>query len=241
MKTSDKIKSLIDRFPRGFVFTCTDFTGKIESASALNKTLNRLVSTGYLSKLSKGRFYKATRSIFGDLEPESYQVVKDLLDQNGAPSGYLTGLSIYNHLGLTTQVGNTIQVGRNDFRPPLTRGRFKISFIKQKNKITKENRASLQVLDAIRFIKKIPDTTEQKSCCRLIEILKGKTEAECHTLIRLSLKYPPSTRAILGAMIQEVGQEEQTENLKLSLNPLTTYAMPKVSEILRYSADWNIK
>src|SRR5690606_15909855 len=106
-----------------------------------------------------GKFYKPEVSIFGELQPEQAQVVKDLLESNGKVTGYLTGFSIFSQLGLTTQISNVIQIGRNDIRPMLTRGRYTISFVKQKNVITKNNIPLLQILDAIRYIKKIPDTS----------------------------------------------------------------------------------
>ena len=82
----------------------------------------------------------------GTLQPNQAQVVKDLLEENGKITGYLTGYSIYNQLGLTTQVNNTIQIGKNQVRPKFKRERYTITFIKQKNSITKENIPLLQVL-----------------------------------------------------------------------------------------------
>lgn len=41
--------------------------------------------------------------------------------------GYLTGYSIYNTLGLTTQVSNTIQIGTNNIRPNFKRERYVIN------------------------------------------------------------------------------------------------------------------
>ena len=41
---------------------------------------------------------------FGELIPSSYQIVKDLLEENGKQIGYIIGYLIFNELGLTTQV-----------------------------------------------------------------------------------------------------------------------------------------
>jgi len=38
--------------------------------------------------------------------------VKDLLEDDGKLVGYLTGYSVYNQLGLSTQVNNTMQIGK---------------------------------------------------------------------------------------------------------------------------------
>lgn len=102
---------------------------------ALVKSLNRLAEFGRIVKLAKGKYYKPELSPFGELPPEQYQVVKDLLERDGKVVGYLTGLSIYNKLGLTTQVGSVIQIGRQEVRFPFKRERYTISFVKQKNTI----------------------------------------------------------------------------------------------------------
>jgi len=172
MKITDYISFTIDRFPKGYVFTYADFTTEVSQKEAVIKALNRMVAAGKIAKLSKGKYYKPENTPFGNLQPDQLQIVKDLLEENGKTIGYLTGYSIYNSLGLTTQLSNTIQIGKNVVRPAFKRGQYTISFIKQNNIITKENIPLLQILDAIRYIKKIPDTTISKSTKRLSVILK---------------------------------------------------------------------
>lgn len=54
---------------------------------------------------------------FGELLPDSYQIVKDLLEENNKLIGYITGYQIFNELGLTTQVSAVLQIGTiNDKR-----------------------------------------------------------------------------------------------------------------------------
>lgn len=240
MRTSDYIANKVNRLPKGYVFTYEDFNKEVKSKEAIIKALNRMVISGKIEKLAKGKFYKPEETVFGKLEPPIQQVVKDLLEENGKVTGYLTGLSIYNEQGLTTQVGNTIQIGKNEIRPTFKRGRFTISFIRQKNTITKENIPLLQILDAINQIKKIPDATLSESVSRIIEIIKTVNEAEVSTLQRLALKYPPATRALLGAMLEflKMGAPEM---LKKSLNAISTYSFPDIETVLPTSKSWNIK
>lgn len=241
MKTTEYIRNSIDRFPKGYVFTYGDFAGKVESTEALAKALNRLAASGKIVKLAKGKFYKPEQSPFGELPPDQYQAVKDLLESGGKVVGYLTGLSIYNSLGLTTQVGSTIQIGKNEVRSSFKRGRYTISFVKQKNSITKENIPLLQLLDALRFIKKIPDSSITKSCKILQNLISALSEKEQGALVRLALKYQPATRALLGAILCDLGKEGLTEKLKKSLNPLTSYIIPGISEVLLSASRWGIK
>lgn len=240
MKTSEYISLKIDRLPKGYVFTYADFSTEVNQKEAVIKALNRMVASGKIAKLSKGKYYKPESTPFGNLLPDQKQVVKDLLEENGKITGYLTGYSIYNKLGLTTQVSNTIQIGKNEVRPSFKRERYTIAFVKQKNTITKENIPLLQILDAIRYIKKIPDANVESSCKRFLTIIKNLTEKEINSLIRLALKYPPSTRALLGALLEQLQQGKATELLFKSLNPITKYKLTGAAKVLSTTEKWNI-
>ena len=241
MKTTDYIASRIDRFPNGYVFTYEDFITDVNTTEAIIKTLNRMAATGKIIKLSKGKYYKPESSVFGTLQPNQYQVVKDLLENDGKATGYLTGYSIYNKLGLTTQVSNTIHIGKNEIRPSFKRDKYTISFIKQANIITKNNIPLFQLLDAIRYIKKIPDTTVDSACKRLLEILRNLQVKDISTLVRLALKYSPATRALLGGLLEETGNKQLTEPLLKSLNPITVYRFSGVNKIVTNTEKWNIR
>lgn len=240
MKTTDYIAVTIDRLPKGYVFTYADFTTEVNKKEAVIKALNRMVVSGKIAKLAKGKYYKPESTPFGNLEPNQFQVVKDLLEEDGKVIGYLTGYSVFNQLGLTTQVSNTIQIGRNEIRPALKRERYTIKFIKQKNTITKENIPLLQFLDAIRYIKKIPDNSLSSICVRLLSLLKKMSAKDLATLVRLSQKYPPATRALLGALLEELGILEFQESLQKSLNPITKYKLSGVSKTLKTAEKWNL-
>lgn len=240
MQTVKYIAFTIDRLPKGYVFTYADFTTEVNKKEAVIKTLNRMVESGKITKLSKGKYYKPENTPFGNLQPNQAQVVKDLLEENGKITGYLTGYSIYNQLGLTTQVSNTIQIAKNQIRPNFKRERYTISFVKQKNTITKENIPLLQLLDAIRYIKKIPDATIELSCRRFLAILKDFSEKEKNSVVRLALKYPPATRALLGALLEQLQQRNLTEPLLKSLNPITKYKLAGAAKAISTTEKWNI-
>jgi len=240
MKTTDYIAFTIDRLPKGYVFTYADFTTEVNKKEAVIKALNRMVVSGKIAKLAKGKYYKPESTPFGNLEPNQFQVVKDVLEEDGKVIGYLTGYSVFNQLGLTTQVSNTIQIGRNEIRPALKRDRYTIKFVKQKNTITKENIPLLQFLDAIRYIKKIPDNSLSSICGRLLSLLKKMSDKNLATLVRLSQKYPPATRALLGALLEELGILEFQKSLQKSLNPITKYKLSGISKTLKTAEKWNL-
>ncbi len=240
MNVTDYIGVKIERLPKGYVFTYADFITEVNKKEAIIKALNRMVASGKIKKLAKGKYYKPETTLFGNLLPDQKQVVKDLLEENGKIIGYLTGYSIYNQLGLTMQVSNTIQIGRNQIRPNFKRERYIISFIKQKNTITKENIPLLQILDAIRYIKKIPDAGIESSCNRFLGILKSLSDNDNSVLVRLALKYPPVTRALLGAMLEQLQQTNITQPLFKSLNPITKYKLTDVSKVLSTTEKWSL-
>lgn len=240
MKTTDYISFIIDRLPKGYVFTYKDFMTEVNNQEAIIKALNRMVASGKIVKLARGKYYKPETTPFGNLLPDQKQVVKDLLEDNGKTLGYLTGYSIYNLLGLTTQVSNAIQIARNQIRPNFKRERYTISFIKQKNTIMKENIPLLQILDAIKYIKKIPDASVESSCKRFLVILRDLSASDKRTLVRLALKYSPATRALLGAMLEQLQQTDITQLLFESLNPITNYKFIGASNVLITTKKWNI-
>lgn len=239
MKTSVFIEDKIDRLPKGYVFTYGEFLTKVNKREAVIKHLNRMVKQGTLSKLSKGKYYKPQETTFGALLPEQYQIVKDLIEKNNKVTGYITGYSYFNSIGLTTQLSNIIQIAKNETRPSTKRGIFKIMFIKQKNLINKDNIPLLRALDAIRFIKKIPDADINNSCLIIREQIKHLNSDEIKLLQKLALKYPPSTRALLGALL-ESNNQKLLDSLKDSLNPITKYKLGISREVLKNLNNWNI-
>ncbi len=240
MKNTQTIVSAMKSLPPGKVFAYADLVREPNQKETVIKALNRMVVAGKLAKLSKGRYYIPEESTFGKMYPSQTEIIKDLLEKDGMIIGYLTGYSIYNQLGLTTQVSNSIQIGRNDVRPAFKRERYAISFIKQKNTITRENIPLLQILDAIRYQKDIPDASPEIICKRLFALIQDLSQKEKKSLVELALKYPPSTRAFLGAALDEIGLNSFTEPLKKSLNPITIYNLSG-AKMLKYSGKWNIR
>ncbi|HEC41827.1 MAG TPA: hypothetical protein ENI20_03255 [Bacteroides sp.] len=236
MKSSDIVKYRVGRLQRGHVFTYSDLDMDVAKKDAVIKALNRMVEAGTLKKLSKGKYYKSVITPFGELQPDQNQIVKDILEDNG----YLTGLSIFNLLGLTTQVGNTIEIGKNDLRQVHKRGHYKIKYIRQKNTITKHNIPFLQILDSIKLIRKIPDTNLVNASNRFISILRRLNDAEIMSILRLAEKYPASTRALLGFYLDEAGKGKFTPGLRKSLNPISKYKNLEIASAFQKAKNWNI-
>ena len=238
---NDIIKNTIDRFPLGFVFTTSDFPAAAENPKQVNKILNALVVVGVLRKLSKGRFYKPQMSEFGELPPDTYQTLKDLLEKDGKRIGYITGYAAFNDLGLTTQVPAAIQIGTGKEKKKLVRDNYRISFIKQDNIITKGNIPLLRLLDCLRFFKNIPAVMPDEICNRLLYLFSRLDENQIIEIKRLVLKYNPATIALLGAILEVLNPEEDTATLFKKLNPITTYKLYIPLKVLPTQKKWNIQ
>ncbi len=232
---------MIDRFPIGFVFTSSDFPVELSKLKAANKAINVLVAQGKIRRLSKGRFYKPQIGKFGELQPDTYQIVKDLIEKNGKTIGYLTGYSVFNDLGLTTQFSASLRIATKKEKKAITRGIYRISFVKQENTITKENIPLLQLLDCLRFFKEIPDTMPDNACKRLFALFKALTPVQTATIKKLALKYNPATIAFLGAIIESINEAEDTTALLNALNPMTTYKLGISIDTLPTQRKWYIR
>lgn len=238
---TDTIRMTIGNFPFGFVFTPSDFPIEAGKQASVNRVLNNMVAAGEIRRLSKGRFYKPQITKFGELPPDTYQIVKDLIEKNGKIIGYITGYSAFNDLGLTTQVPFALQIGVRNEKKAIQREVYKISFIKQQNTITKKNIPLLCLLDCLRFCKNIPDTTPDNACKRLLYLLSQLDATQIVKIKKLALKYNPATIALLGALLEMLNKKEDTTQLMKQLNPQTSYKLGISEQVLPNQQKWYIK
>lgn len=238
MIIGDEIKRKISATPDGVILTIGDFDVEMQYQGALVKALNRLVDRGMLTRLSKGKYYKPRKTIFGTLKPVPEEITKDFLEKNGKIIGYVTGISAFAMMGLTTQITSSIMIGTNRYRRPLTRGEYTISFLLQRNTITKENIPLLRILDAIRLIRDIPASSPDDVVTQLgstIDALSGEEQKE---LILLSENYTSYVRALLGAIMEKNNLDAVI--LKKNLNGTTFYKLPISEQVLPNKKNWNI-
>ena len=240
-KIIDIVIKKIENFTFGYIFTASDFPIDVTKQKTVNKVLENLTKKGEIRRLSKGRYYKTQITEFGELLPDSYQIVKDLLEENGKLIGYITGYQIFNELGLTTQVSAILQIGTIKEKKNTKRSYYRIKFVKQLNTITKENIPLLQLLDCMRFFRNIPDTMPKESCRRLLYLLSKLNDCQRNKIKKLALKYTPQAIALLGAMLETLNPNEDVEMLRKSLNFQTFYDLAIPQDILPTQKKWNIR
>jgi len=231
----------IENIAYGDVFHASDFPVNVTKQKTVNKVLENLTKAGKIRRLSKGRYYKTKMTEFGELPPDSYQIVKDLLEENGKLIGYITGYQVFNELHLTTQVSAILQIGTMKDKKSVKRSYYRIKFVKQWNTITKENIPLLQLLDCFRFFKNIPDAMPAESCRRLLYLLSELNDCQKSKIKKLALKYTPQTIALLGAMLETLNPNEDIELLQKALNFQTFYKLSIPKDILPNQKKWNIR
>jgi len=240
MVIANKIRDVLASTNQGVVLTITDFGIEPQYQQALVMTLNRKIKHGELKRVSKGKYYKPKKTIFGTLPPDSDEITKDFLQKGGVTIGYVTGARAFAQIGLTTQISSSMLVGTNKYRRPMQRGDNKISFLLQPNKITDDVIPLLRILDAMRLIQEIPATTPEDCVRQIGKLIIALDPNQQQKLVKLSLAYQPNVRALTGAVLEQNGLCDLTEQLRLSLNGVTKYKLPISATALSTKKNWNI-
>lgn len=241
MVASQLIENRIADIEPTKIFTIKDLGFPRDWWDNVRVKLGRMVKADLIAKVGRGKYYKPKPSVFGNIGPSQNDVIKDLLYDNGILSGYVTGYTVWNQMGLTSQISNVIVIGTSRRRDNLIRGIYQVRFLMQPNKITADSIPLLQILDSLKLIKKIPDTTVGNSVKVLKKYIHELEENRLTALVKLSLSYPPRVRALLGSILDSTDHAECTPELRESLNPSTIYSIG-LSGLKDFNFNnWNIK
>lgn len=240
MMASNEIEAKVEQMNADEVFSVADLGFPLDWYDNVRIKLSRMAAKGRIVKVGKGRYYKPRQTMFGALQPSREELVKDLLVKDGKAVGYLTGFSIWNQMGLTTQVPSVIEIGSRIRKNKTSRGAYSIRFILQPNDITRVNIPLLQILDTVKAVKSIPDTTMNDTVVRLSAIVNDLSDKDVAQLTTLSLKYSPQTRALVGGLLEPRLSESQVARLRNTLNPMTVYKLGISDAVLPNRNNWYI-
>lgn len=241
MSIAGQIYNRIDSIEPGKVIGYNYFNFPSDKFEALAAALTRFTKKGIIKRLSKGLYYKPKESEFGKLAPNEDQVIKKYLYLGRKRIGYLTGINVYNRMGLTTQIANTNTVACAVPRREVSIGRVKIDFVKAYGKISEGDIEYLQILDAVKDIKSIPDNDVNTVCKILLGKLRSMKRVERKRIFELSFHYTPATRALAGALLELTEKGTFVRQLKETLNGLSQYKIGISEDVLPNKASWNIK
>ena len=233
---ANTIQRQVVTLSEGGIFT---FAIEGQSESAHFKALSRLAQSGKLIRLEKGKYYKPKTTRFGTIRPPESEIIKALTQKGGKITGYLTGNALYNRWGLTTQVPSVLTIARRTRLPEKELSGYKIKFAVRPFPFKDTDIPMMQVLDALTDIQKVPDTSPEKVLPILAEKIINLQPPQLSRMMKLALEYPPSTRALLGALLETYLPDQPTDTLRKSLNPLTKYRLKGIETVLPNKAKWN--
>jgi hypothetical protein len=126
------------------------------------------------------------------------------LYEAGKRVGYVTGYVLYNQLSLTTQMASTTKIATNRNLKKINIGWLKTNSVKAYAEVTEENYPLLGILDALKDIKSIPDSSASNAIKILMPKIKVLKKNDIENLIKYALQYPPRVRALLGAILENI-------------------------------------
>lgn len=241
ISTAYVVRKKVEKMQPGEVFAYSNFNLDKSEELSLAKSLSRLAKEGAIVRLAKGKYYKPKNTSFGKLRPSESTLVDALTKRNNQRIGYLTGISVYNRLGLTSQISNTLVIATNKPLPPKLLEGYKVKYVKREFDIRDQDIPLLQILDAIRDIKSIPDSSPDETLKVLVSKIKALPEEDRNQLVKLALNYNAATRSLIGAMLQRYVPRMPINKLAESLNVLSSYEIGVSENILPNKSDWNIK
>lgn len=241
MSVTKKIERKVNKMPKGITFRYQQLSIAPSEYSAAAKALERLIKKGTVKRVSTGIFYRPKQSAFGELRPREEELLKPHLFKDGKRIAYITGGSLYNRLGLSTQVPHNIKVASKVKRVTTTIGKTKVKPVKSYVDVTNHNYKLLEILDALKDFKIISDL-DVKSAITLLKNKIGKlSEKDQAKMTQYALKYPPRAIALLGAILEISEAKKYLKSLKTKLNPLTTYKIGIKKGTLATASKWNIE
>ena len=241
MSIAQTIQNRVENMPAGKIFSFQDLPGCTQSPGAVIKAISRLVQDKRLQRFSKGKFYVPKQGLLGARKPSESEMLRAMLYKDGRLRGYVTGLSLFNQLGLTTQVPRTITLAINGGRQQKEFGTIKIKTQVTRVPIEEQDVPLLQYLDALKAIKTIPDANINLS----LKILRKKIvelprQYQARLVFLAEKYYGPQVRVLICLLFSSL-QLTVPESLSASLNPTTTYQLNLDQQDWPTATDWKIR
>ena len=235
------VRRSIEKLASGKVFDYSFFNIEKENELSLAQALSRMTRKGYIVRLTKGKYYKPRKTAFGELKPSENEILKVVTERYDRKTGYPTGINVYNKLGLTTQISNTLVIATQNLQPVREIKGYRIKYVKRNFVIQENDIELLQLLDAIKDIKNIPDASPEDSFRVIISKLKNLSSSELKRFVKLALNYNASSRAFTGALFEKTFPDISISSLFNSLNPLSKYKVGISDKLLPNKSKWNIE
>ena len=139
---------LLNEYGYGNPFSFEEIRFNNYSSSWIKKELNKLVSGNRIVRYERGIYYIPEKTIFGNSSLNPQKIIeKKYLSNN---SGYYSGLSFANKIGVSTQMPNVIEIYTNNEKSRVREikvNNLKVILRKSRVDITNENIYVLSFLE----------------------------------------------------------------------------------------------
>lgn len=215
----------IESIDAGRIFTFRDLSFDNDKIANVAVLLSEQSKKGVLVRIEKGAYYRPRKSVLGlgklpVYQDEQFRYLTEKLN------GYITGAYVYNKMGLTEQVTTTITIATCN---PVRRFRFKnlnVESVKaySSDYTDKSLVPFLQLLDAIKDIKRIPGTTEQDIYNRVkAQYFNHYSATELKKVVTLAKNYPPRVRKVVADILRDIKQTVLQREMEKTLLPTTRF------------------
>jgi hypothetical protein len=234
-----RVKAQLDQLPPGALVRYADFVQDPSQFAAVAAALSRLSKSGEITRFAKGQYYRPHLSRFGMVPPSDQAVLAVVGATTGQLVPYATGISVYNRLGLTTQVPAVVTLASTRRRRNLPR---RLRTVVRPALEQVSDVPLLQWLEVLRDVRRIPDASPDRVVMRVAKELRLLAPTARRRLTELACwQAPPRARALLGALLENLPDSRGASRLRQTLNALTTYRLGISAQTLPNRDAWHIR
>jgi hypothetical protein len=247
MSIYKNVKKFIDKKENNEIFTAKDIKLGLSTNKQVSNALSRLAKENYIERLSRGKYYKPKKTKFGNVKPSDDVIIKKVINdlyKKTKTKPYLASNSVYQKLGLTTQVSPEIfLVCNTKVSYNFVIKNLKFNLIKYEGKWNKKDIKYFEFFYALQNIKKIPDSDVNEVYNKLLHRLSDYNSSnDIIGLIKVMEYFNNTTKALLGSMFEQLGFKIGMKKIKKELNPKTNYYIKINNNIIPKSikTNWRI-
>lgn len=227
MKQNQIVEAAIQNFqPNELIFASKLFSEKLEgkvSEASYYKTLERMCKAGKLVKAAKGTYYLPKISRFGAVPLSEKEIISAFTKEG---SGTVVGYSLYNRLGITTQIAKATEVLSSalDSQTKTIRN-IVVHYLPLQFTETVEQ--MVQALNVLQNLEQLQDINYHALISYTKSIADNYEQSAFEEVIAKQ-KYQKATIAFLQNILNYYGKENR---LNKYLSTLSTYKYPRMEEL----------
>ena len=196
---------------------------EIMSEAAFMQTVSRLCKSGEIERVSKGIYCQPKKTRFGTVLPSNQEIVDLFTKQD---NGIIIGYSLYNSLGVTTQVSKRITAYSCLADEQLKQIRD-VTVHRCDLKYTTETKSMIRMMELLHHFREIQDINHS-AFLRSTEALSKQYSEKAFDAVQKAIGYPKHTVAFLREVLNFFNVPN---NLSKHLSSLSNYHIPSMEEL----------